>query len=38
MENRTNLQCKPLKVRGKTRQRKNNGKQWQKQCGKQWKQ
>jgi hypothetical protein len=31
------LQYKALKERGKTRERENNGQQWQKQCGKQWK-
>jgi len=29
MEIRTNLQCKALKWRGKTRESNNNGKQWQ---------
>src|ERR1700722_17053359 len=32
MENRRQLQCKALRRREKSRQRRNNGKQWKKQC------
>jgi hypothetical protein len=38
MENARQLQCKPLRKRGKNRRRRNNGKQWKKQCAEQWKQ
>jgi hypothetical protein len=36
MENARQLQCKPLRELEKSRRCKNNGKQWKKQCGKQW--
>jgi hypothetical protein len=32
------LQCKALRELEKSRRRKNNGKQWKKQCAEQWKQ
>ena len=35
MENPRQLQCKALRELEKSRRRKNNGKQWKKQCGKQ---
>jgi hypothetical protein len=38
MENARQLQCKPLRELEKIRRRKNNGKQWKKQCAEQWKQ
>jgi hypothetical protein len=37
MENARQLQCKALRRQEKSRRRKNNGKQWKKQCEKQWK-
>ena len=36
MENPRQLQCKALRELEKSRRRKNNGKQWKKQCAKQW--
>src|SRR5262249_19632881 len=38
MENSRQLQCNSLRRREKSRRRKNNGKQWKKQCAEQWKQ
>jgi len=35
MENARQLQCKALRGREKIRRRRNNGKQWKKQCAKQ---
>jgi hypothetical protein len=37
MENARQLQCKALSELEKSRRRKNNGKQWKKQCAEQWK-
>jgi hypothetical protein len=37
-EMRPQLQCKALCGRGKSHPRRNNGKQWKKQCAEQWKQ
>jgi hypothetical protein len=36
MENARQLQCKALRELEKSRRRKNNEKQWKKQCAKQW--
>src|ERR1051325_1914922 len=36
MKNPHQLQCKSLRELEKSRRRKNNGKQWKKQCAKQW--
>ena len=38
MENADQIQCKALKWRKKSRRRRNNGKQWKKQCAEQWEQ
>jgi hypothetical protein len=38
MENAHQLQCKALRGQEKSSRRKNNGKQWKKQCEEQWKQ
>jgi hypothetical protein len=38
MGNATDLQCKALRRREKSRGAKNNGEQWKKQCAEQWKQ
>jgi hypothetical protein len=38
MGNSTELQCKALRQREKSRRRKNNREQWKKQCAEQWKQ
>jgi hypothetical protein len=38
MENASQIQCKALNGREKSRRAGNNGKQWKKQCAEQWKQ
>jgi hypothetical protein len=38
MENASQLQCKALSRRQKSRRSRNNGQQWKKQCAEQWEQ